>query len=156
MAENLLLAAISGLGGAAVMTVFIYIFKASGQDLDIPLLLGSRFLSLENRMNVYVVGLLLHLLSGTFWGAMYVYFLAAMRITPNWPAGILFGFAQGIFIGAVIGFLAESHPNIGEGKEMSDPGMFGARWGTGIPYVLLITHVIYGVTTLSIYHFLLS
>lgn len=156
MALTLLYAALSGLAGAVVMAIFIYLFKAAGQDLDIPYLLGSRFMSVENRSAVYVTGMLLHLVSGAFWGALYVYFLIAMGVTPNWPAGILFGFAHGIFIGAMIGILSENHPHIGDEKPMSDPGMFGRRWGTMIPYVLLGTHVIFGVATLLIYHSLFS
>lgn len=156
MDANLLLAALSGLAAAAVMTVFIYLFKAAGQDLDLPYLLGSRFIPTENRSAVYTTGLLIHLFSGAVWGTLYVFFLTAMNVTPNWPAGILFGFAHGIFVGVMIGILSENHPQIGEGKEMSDPGMFGSSWGTGIPYVLLIVHVIFGVTALAIYHYLFT
>lgn len=152
MAATLLQAALSGVAGAAVMTVFIYLFKAAGQDLDLPYLLGSRFISVDNRSAVYSTGLLIHLFSGAVWGALYVFFLTAMNVTPNWPAGILFGFAHGIFVGVMIGILSENHPQIGEDREMSDPGMFGSRWGTGIPYILLIVHVIFGVTALTIYH----
>ena len=152
MVQNLLIAAVSGIAGAAVMTCFIYLFKVTDLDLDIPYLLGSRFVAIGNRAKVYGTGLILHLLSGAFWGALYVYFLTAMAVTPNWPAGILFGFAHGIFVGAMIGILSENHPQIGENKPLSDPGMFGSRWGAGIPYVLLAVHVIYGVTTLFIYH----
>lgn len=156
MAANLLEAALSGLAGAAVMAVFIYLFKAGGLSLDIPYLLGTRFISIENKSTVYFTGMALHLLSGAVWGIIYVYFLIAMAVTPNWPAGILYGFAHGIFIGVMIGILAQDHPYIGEGKPMDDPGMFGSRWGPGIPYVLLATHIIYGVSTLYIYHNILQ
>lgn len=152
MAANLLEAALSGLAGAVVMTVFIYLFKAAGFSLDIPYLLGTRFISIEKKSNVYFTGMALHLVSGAVWGIIYVYFLIAMAVTPNWPAGILYGFAHGIFIGVMIGILAQNHPYIGENKPMDDPGMFGSRWGTGIPYLLLATHIIYGVSTLFIYH----
>jgi len=152
MAANLFEAALSGLSGAVIMTVLIYLFKAWGLSLDIPYLLGTRFVSTGNRTKAYLTGMTLHLLSGAVWGIVYVFFLTAMAITPNWPAGILYGFAHGIFIGVMIGILAQSHPLIGEGRPMEDPGMFGSRWGTGIPYVLLATHIVYGVSTLYIYH----
>lgn len=152
MAANLLGAGLSGLLGAVVMAVFIYLFKAIGFSLDIPYLLGTRFVSIENRSNVYFTGITLHLLLGGIWGIIYVYFLIAMAVTPNWPAGILYGFAHGIFIGVMISILSANHPYIGENKPIKEPGMFGSEWGTAIPYILLVIHVIFGVTTLLAYN----
>ncbi len=151
MEANLLYAAVAGVAGALVMTLFIYLFKAAGYNLDIPWLLGTRFVSTQNRSKAYAAGTVLHLLLGALWGILYVYFLVAMAVPPNWPAGILYGVSHGIFIGAMIGILSTDHPNIGEGKAMSDPGMFGHRWGIGVSVVLLVTHIIYGVSTLLIY-----
>ena len=151
MVANLVEAALAGVAGAAIMSLFIYLFKAWGLSLDIPYLLGTRVYPAGKRSSVYLAGMTIHLLLGAVWGLIYVFLLTAMAVTPNWPAGILFGFAHGIFIGVMIGILSQDHPQIGEGKPMQDPGMFGNRWGAGIPYVLLGTHIIYGVSTLYIY-----
>lgn len=69
MEGNLLLGAAAGLVGTVFMTGLMYILKAAGQKLDIPYLLGSRFVDLENKSKVYLTGIALHLLSGAAWGA---------------------------------------------------------------------------------------
>lgn len=152
MAVNLLLAALAGIIGAAIMALFIYLFKAAGFNLDIPWLLGTRYVAIENLSKAYTIGMILHLLLGAFWGMFYVYSLIAMAVPPNWPAGIMYGVSHSIFIGAMIGILSSSHPHIGEGKAMSDPGMFGHQWGIGVTVELFIIHIIYGVSTLGIYY----
>lgn len=152
MEANLLLAALSGLIGAIIITLLMYAVKINGKKLDLPYLLGSRFVDIENRPKVYTVGLTLHLLAGAGWGILYVFLLTAMVLTPNWPAGILWGFAHGIFVGSMMGILADTHPFIGEDKPIEDPGILGSRWGTGMPYWILGLHVIFGVCTLSIYY----
>ncbi|WP_138431654.1 hypothetical protein [Fodinibius saliphilus] len=152
MDANLLIAALSGLIGAFVLTLLIYLLKFFGYDLDIPYLIGSRFVGIQNRRKTYTVGIIAHLLIGAGWGILYVFLLTAMVVTPNWPAGILWGFGHGIFVGSIMGMLAESHPYIGDDKPISDPGILGRRWGVLMPYFILGLHVIFGIVTLAIYH----
>lgn len=154
MEANLLLAALSGFIGAIILTILMYLLKMSGQNLDIPYLIGTRYVDINNTGKVYTTGITLHLLIGAFWGVLYVVLLTAMVVTPNWPAGILWGFAHGIFVGAMMGIVAENHPQIGEGKPIKNPGIMGNEWGTLMPYWILGLHVIFGVCTLSIYHWL--
>lgn len=151
MAANLWFAALSGLIGAGVMTVIIYLFKRIGIRLDIPYLLGTRFVAIDKKRKVYITGLLLHLVLGVLWGIVYVYLMNALAVRPDWPSGILFGFAHGIFSGAIIGSLSQNHPYIGTGKPIDDPGMFGSRWGTLVPYALLLLHIIFGVVVMLSY-----
>lgn len=152
MEPNLLIAAISGFIGALILTFLIYLLKLFGQDLDIPYLIGTRFVDIRNKSQVYVVGILLHLLIGAGWGILYVILLTAMVVTPNWPAGILWGLGHGIFVGAMIGIIADTHPYIGENKPIQNPGILGQEWGALMPYWILALHIIFGVCTLSIYH----
>lgn len=154
MEANLLIAALSGFIGAVILTLLIYVVKLAGQNLDIPYLIGSRFVDIDNRRKVYTVGVTLHLLIGAGWGILYVILLTAMAVTPNWPAGILWGFAHGIFIGSMMGILADTHPAIGKGKAIPDPGIMGQSWGPLVPYYVLGFHIIYGAGTLAIYHYL--
>lgn len=156
MEANLLLAAATGIAGALAMTVAVYLFKAVGINLDIPYLLGSRFFPLNRSSAIFISGNLLHLMLGALWGVVYVFLLTAMQVTPNWPSGILFGFAHGIFIGVMIGTLSESHPYIGPEKPISDPGMFAQQWGTAVPYLLFGLHILYGVVSMALYHRFLS
>lgn len=152
MEANLLIAAFSGFIGALILTGLIYLLKAIGQNVDLPYLIGTRFVNIEDRNKVYATGITLHLLIGAGWGVLYVILLTAMVVTPNWPAGILWGFAHGIFVGSMMGILADTHPYIGEDKPISDPGILGQNWGTLMPYWILGLHIVFGVITLGIYY----
>lgn len=152
MEANLFLAALAGFIGAIILTLLIYALKLAGLQLDIPYLIGTLFVNPRDKTQVYLTGILLHLLIGAAWGVLYVFLLTAMVVTPNWPAGILWGLGHGIFIGSMMGILAETHPAIGEGKPLKDPGIMGSSWGTLIPYCVLGLHIIYGASTLAIYH----
>lgn len=153
MEANLFIAALSGFIGAVILTLLIYLLKLGGKNLDIPYLIGTRFVDISNTTNIYLVGITLHLLIGAGWGVLYVILLTAMVVTPNWPAGILWGLGHGIFVGSMMGILADTHPAIGEGKAIPDPGIMGSSWGTLIPYYVLAFHIIYGACTLAIYHY---
>ena len=156
MEPNLLIAAISGFVGALILTFLIYLLKLFGQDIDIPYLIGTRFVDIQKKSQVYLDASLLHLLIGAGWGMLYVILLTAMVVTPNWPAGILWGFGHGIFVGAMIGIIADTHPYIGEDNPIKSPGILGREWGTLMPYWILGLHIIFGVCTLSIYHWWLT
>lgn len=152
MEANLFIAAVSGFIGAILLTLLIYLLKGFGQKLDIPYLIGTRFVDIKNKTQVYVIGILLHLIIGAGWGILYVFLLTAMAVPPNWPAGILWGLGHGIFVGSMMGIIADTHPYIGENKPIDSPGILGHEWGTLIPYWILILHIIFGVCTLSIYY----
>lgn len=152
MEANLALGAFSGFIGAIIITILMYLLKIWGQDLDIPFILGSIFVDIHNKAAVYTTGIITHLLAGAGWGIFYVFTIAAMGVTPNWPAGILWGFGHGIFVGVMMGTLAETHPYVGEDKPIKDPGILGHRWSELMPYWILGLHVIFGVSSLLIYH----
>lgn len=152
MEANLIYGAYAGLVGAIILTLLIYLLKSLGYKLDIPYLLGSRFIDINNTSGVYTLGIVLHLLIGAGWGMLYVFMISAMAVTPNWPIGILWGFGHGIFVGVLMGILSENHPHIGEGRAINNPGILGRKWGTAIPYLFLALHVIYGASAMAIYH----
>ncbi len=156
MDANLLIAALAGLVGAVVITLLIYLLVKQGQKIDIPYLIGTRFADIGNKSKIYGIGITLHLLAGAGWGMLYVFLLTAMAVTPNWPAGILWGFAHGIFVGVLMSTLSENHPHVGEGRAIDEPGILGNRWGDLVPYWILGLHVIYGACTLFIYHRLMT
>jgi len=156
MDGSLLLGAISGLVGTVIITILSYFLNIAGHTLDLPYLLGARFVDIKDKAKVYTAGLLLHLLAGAAWGAMYILTITAMGIQANWPAGILWGFAHGIFVGVMLGLLSDDHPHIGEGKLIDDPGIMGRRWSPLMPYWILGLHVIFGVVTLFTYRFLFT
>ncbi|MGM0586906.1 MAG: hypothetical protein ACQETE_00685 [Bacteroidota bacterium] len=145
-------AAAAGLVSAVVMMILIALVQVGGYRLDFPYLLGSRIVGVDNKVTTYTVGAVLHLLVGVFWGMLYVILMAGMNLTPNWPAGLLWGFAHGIFVGVLMSTATRKHPHVGEGQEIGDPGMLGRRWSPAMPYWVLVLHMIYGGVTLYLYH----
>lgn len=156
METNLLYAALAGFISAIIMTGLLYLVQIQGKKLDFPFLLGTRFIDASQKSKVYLLGITLHLIAGALWGVIYVFLLTAMAVTPNWPAGILWGFAQGIFVGVLMSTLAENHPQIGEGKALANPGILGRRWSSYMPHWVLTIHVIYGTIAMAIYHYLMQ
>lgn len=153
---NLLYGAIGGLAGTVVITILMFSIRAGGRKLDLPYLLGTRFTDIQNRSRVYTIGFVMHFAAGAAWGAMYVLTLTAMGVNPDWPAGILWGFAHGIFIGVVMSTMGEQHPYIGDGKPIEEPGILGSNWSPAMPYLVLGLHIIYGVVTLLTYQLLFN
>lgn len=154
MDANLWIAAKAGVTATVVMTLLIYLFKLGNINIDIPYLLGSRFNDPSNTGGVYTVGLFLHFLIGAFWGILYIFLMTGMALEPNWSWGMLWGFAHGIFMGVIMGTMARNHPHIGKDKALSDPGMFGNRWGPYVPYILLLIHVVYGLLVGYMYDYM--
>lgn len=156
MEANLLYAALSGFISAIIMTGLLYVVPIQGKKLDLPYLLGTRFIDASQKSKVYLLGISLHLTAGALWGVIYVFLLTAMAVTANWPAGILWGFAHGIFVGVLMSTLAENHPQIGEGKTIENPGILGRRWASYMPHWVLTIHVVYGTIAMAIYHNLMQ
>lgn len=152
---NLLIAALAGFIGAIVLTLLIYLLKWNGQSIDIPYLIGTRFAGTDNRSRIYLVGVVSHLLIGAGWGVLYVFLITAMGFEPNWPTGLLWGLAHGIFVGSLLGIAADSHPHIGEGQLIDTPGIMGRKWGDLIPYLILGLHMVFGACTLWIYNIMM-
>lgn len=152
MEASLLIALLSGLIGAAILTILIYLLPFFGYQLDIPYLIGSRFVDLKQKTRLYFVGITLHLIIGGAWGVLYVFLISAMAATPNWATGLLWGFGHGIFVGSMMGILADSHPKMGKGNPIDHPGILGRRWGAAMPYFILGLHIIYGISAMAIYH----
>jgi len=152
MDVNLWIAAFSGFIGAVILLVLIYLLKLFGVELDVPYLIGTRFIDINKKTKVYFIGILLHLLFGALWIVIYVSLMKGLAVTTNWPAGILWGFANGVFSGTMLGILAENHPYIGDGKPMSKPGVMGRKWSAFMPYLILGLHVIFGVCSMAIYY----
>src|SRR5699024_12842416 len=115
MDANIFFAGLSGFIEDLIITLLIYLLKMSRQKLDIPYIIDTRFVNSSQTGQVYLLGNLLHLVTGACWGILYVFLISAMAVTPNWPAGILWGLGHGIFVGSMMGIIADSHLAFGEG-----------------------------------------
>jgi|SRR5699024_10165109 len=148
---NLLLAILAGIIAAAIITILIYILKALGRNLDLPYLLGTYFIDIDNRSKVYTTGIIIHILIGGIWGFVYMVTILGLGIQPVWTVGILWGFAHGIIAGVLMTSVSQTHPYVGDGKPIPDPGILGSRLGAVEPYLVLGLHVIFGIITVFTY-----
>lgn len=151
---NLLWAMVAGMIAAVLLVLLIRLLKAAGRNLDLPYLLGSYFVDISNRSKVYVAGTIIHIVIGGVWGFVYLVTMLGLSIEPTWVVGILWGFAHGIIAGVLMGTISQTHPYVGEGKPIPDPGILGSRLGTFEPYLVLGLHVIFGIVTIYVYSLL--
>ena len=154
MEANLLLAFLSGAAATIGITILAAVITPGGRRLDFPRLLGLYFASPGAPGKVYGIGAVLHTLLGGVWGALYVYLMIAMGVDPTWTYGALYGIIHGLFAGAILGTLADSHPKIGPESPLRDPGMYGHRWSKLIPIWLFVLHITYGAIAMGLYNIL--
>lgn len=148
---NLWLAALSGIIGIIALLIVMYILRLFGSKVDFIQILGSIFKDPSEKASVFAIGLGLCLLYGAFWGFYYIAMMLGLSQQPNIPFGLLFGFAQGLFTGVMLGTLREYHPHYGDGKTFADPGMFGTNWGLSTIFFVVIMNLVFGFVTIFAY-----
>jgi len=151
MNANLWLAAFSGIVGIIALIVVMYILRLVGSKVDFIEILGSIFKDPSEKAGVFTIGLGLLILYGAFWGFYYVTMMLGLSQPPSIPFGLIFGFAQGLFTGVMLGTLSTYHPHFGEGKTFSDPGMFGANWGLSTIFFVVLLNLVFAFVTMFTY-----
>lgn len=144
--------AIFGFVGTVVLTgVIVFAQLVGWTRMDLPLMLGTIFMSNIDRARV--LGVFLHLAVGQ--GFALVYAVAFWRLDRS---GALLGAAFGLIHGLaaltlIVPFLPAVHPRMSSersGPEIDEslepPGLFGLNFGSSTPIVTLIAHVLFGLT----------
>lgn len=150
MGANLLYAALSGLIGAVVMVILLYILKLIGLNVDLPGFIGKA-LSKDGEESNSFKGIFVLLVVGIIWGLFDVTLMMGTTMLPSWGTGLLYGLANGVFMGMIAGTLVDSNLNVGKGKAVEDPGMFFYRWGLASSVTIVVLYIVYGFTTLVVY-----
>jgi hypothetical protein len=138
---------LSGVAGAAVMSVGLAVGRAMGMPANLELMLGSMLL--PPGTPAFMLGLAMHLVIGGLFGLLYAW--AFEHVTHRSSAaiggglGILHGIAGGVFMG----LLPMMHPRIPE--EMPAPGAFMANLGTLGVMAEMVLHVVYGAVVGALY-----
>lgn len=151
MGANLIYAAFSGLLGAVVMVILLYILKMVGLKVDLPSFIGKALSKEGDQSGGTFKGVLVLLVIGILWGLFDITLMMGTTMLPSWGTGLLYGFANGIFMGMIAGTLVDSKLNVGKGKAVEDPGMFFHKWGLLSSVSIVVLYIIYGFTTLVIY-----
>lgn len=144
-------AALAGVAGALVMLVLIYIFKFFGFKADLPYIMGTFFMSPENKAGAYGLGFIIYFAIGALWSMFFIVQMMGLTQPPQWWLGIVYGLAAGVLASVLLGTIVDDHPNMGKGKAISDPGMMISKWGVGNAATFLALHVIFGVVTIIVY-----
>jgi hypothetical protein len=118
--------------------------------IDLPFLLGTAFT--RDRVRARAIGYALHFLFGLLFAS--VYYLAFEAFDEaSWWLGALFGVVHAAFAGTALVnvLLPLVHPRMGtlfssasSAPLLEPPGFMLLNYGRSTPFVMLLTHVIYG------------
>lgn len=131
-----------GLAGAASMSFFLLLLRATGLSaLNLELLLGSALTrSLDGR--AWLAGLGVHLSFGVLFALVYGSILQAAR-RGGAAAGAALGLAHALVSGATLPVLMSLHPLVAAGP-LVNPGLFARNLGLREVAVFLLAHLLYG------------
>ncbi len=174
-------AVIAGFAGGLVMSMVMKAMAKAGKtEMDLALIEGSMFTG--DRTKAMAIGMVMHLvlLSGVVIGSVYAVLFAAFGVDGGdlWWVGALFGIAHGAMAGIMMAALPRMHPRMvsddaplaravptsarpgspvltGEPElRLRPPGLFGKYYGETMPAMVIMVHMLYGVTVGLVYWWL--
>lgn len=150
---NPIFAALAGLMGTSAMTVMWYLAPLVRLPIiDIPAVLGSAVTG--SLANAFGIGLTLHFVVGVLLGFFYVYAAGPLLRGAAWLRGLQYSLLPLVLTCFVLlPLLPQLHPLVRSGR-MVPPGFLGSNWGTQVPWLLLVGHLIYGLVLGPAYAFL--
>jgi hypothetical protein len=141
---------VGGFAATVVLTALLAGSQGLGfTRLNLPYLLGTVFT--PNRDRAKVLGLVLHLINGWLFAAIY---LAAFRITGRASPldGALIGFVHAAFVLTAGMFVMPSlHPRMASDdrpptsvRQLEPPGFLALHYGVPTPVSVVFSHMVYG------------
>lgn len=135
---------------AALTAVLISAQLAGWTRLDLPLLLGSAFVTDHDRARV--VGAAVHLAFGQAFALGYAAVFATVGSSPAWLGGVL-GLLHGLVaLGLIVPLLPAVHPRMLSERAgrsappgLEPPGPLASNYGRETPAVTLVAHLVFGV-----------
>jgi hypothetical protein len=142
--------ALTGFGATVVLTAVIAGAQGLGLTrMSLPYFLGMMFT--PDRDRAKLVGVLVHLVNGWIFSALY---FAAFAATggPSVLLGCAIGLVHGLFVGAVgLPAVPAFHPRVARPhagptaeRRLEPPGFFGRNYGWSTGAVLVGAHVVFG------------
>jgi hypothetical protein len=174
-------AAIAGFLGGLVMSMVMKVMAKAGKtEMDLALIQGSMFTG--DRKKAMAIGMMMHLvlLSGVVIGSIYALLFDALGVDGGdlWWVGALFGVVHGAMAGVMMPALPLIHPRIVDEDallaravptserpgspvlsaepelRLRAPGLFGKDYGKTMPAMVIMVHVLYGLTVGLVYWWL--
>ncbi len=174
-------AVIAGVLGGIVMSMMMKAMAKAGKtEMDLALIEGSMFTG--ERKKAMAIGMMMHLVlfSGIVIGSIYALLFAFFNVDPGnlWWVGALFGIVHGAMAGVMMPALPRMHPRMVSDDSplareiptsarpgspvlttepelrLRAPGLFGKFYGKTMPAMVIMVHMLYGLTVGLVYWWL--
>lgn len=174
-------AAIAGFLGGLVMSMVMKVMAKAGKtEMDLALIEGSMFTG--DQKKAMAIGMMMHLVvfSGVVIGSIYALLFSVFDLEASnlWWAGALFGVVHGAMAGVMMPALPLMHPRMAPPDSplarevptaarpgspvltaqpelrLRAPGLFGKDYGKTMPAMVIMVHVLYGLTVGLVYWWL--
>ena len=142
----------AGIFAGVVVTLILYVFLALFPRVKINLLhfLGTVF-QVGRAWQVYPLGLLAFLVISAILGLIHASLYEAFGIDTNMVSwGLIFGIAQWLIDGALMGPASRLHPGVKTGLA-DDLGYFLVNERTAAAMAFLVVHLLFGVFVATFY-----
>ena len=139
-----------GFAATIVLTTLTIISQSLGLTrIDIPFIVGTMFT--PDRDRAKIIGVAIHVINGWLFAIVYALFFENVR-EASLLFGALIGAVQGVFVTVVLlPLLPGVHRRMVSdfrGPEptrlLEPPGFLATNYGRATPYVIIVTHSIYG------------
>jgi hypothetical protein len=131
----------TGVIGASVMSMLMAVARSVGFPLKLELLLGS-FLTRSVDARGWIVGFLLHFLTGGVFGLLYAIGFERWTHRAGLSVGMAFGALHALVTGALLFFVPRAHPLVPD--VIVAPGAFMANLGVTGVVAFLGLHLLFG------------
>ena len=139
---------LSGVAGAAAMSVLMVLGRALGVELSLEMLLGT-MLGLAPSLGAFAVGLLMHLAIGGLFALGYALLFERVAFQASARRGARYGLVHAVIAGLAMGLVPLVHPGVP--IPMGSPGPFLTRLGLGGVAMLFATHLLFGAVVGGLY-----
>lgn len=144
---NILGAVVAGLVASLVFSMVLVMAPKMGMPkMDIVSLLGSMF----GKPN-QALGWMMHLMMGVVFALIYAFLWSAGIGAATWTGGLVFGAAQWLVVGVVMGMIPMMHAGIKSGAVQA-PGLWMTNHGGLMAFMGgLVGHMIFGIVIALVY-----
>lgn len=145
---NILNAVIAGVVASIVFSFILAMAPKMGiPKMDIVDLLGSMFSAKTNQ----ALGWTMHLMMGIVFALIYALLWSSGISAATWVGGLIFGVAQWLVVGMVMGMMPMMHVGIKSGA-VKAPGLWMTNEGGHMAFMGgLIGHMIFGIVIALVY-----
>jgi hypothetical protein len=141
-------AIVAGLVGGLAMTLFAWLVRQTGLQMNAEMMLGS-MASSSPGPTTWLIGFVIHLVISALIALIYAWGFERVTHRAGLVVGLGFGVIHVVIAGIVMAMIPAIHPMIPE--SMPAPGAFMASMGGTFVVLFVIEHLLYGATVGAMY-----